>query len=238
MKTFALISIAIFIASSSAVAQQSAGCEYNYEIFESNQTVSVEDLAEFFGSLSFSEIIRESNAEVLNEDGVIPAGVQIQVPMNIARYNSGDMPLEYALDNPYCDPDEDEDTMEAFRRAFESLVNEEQGAAVQQQQQERQLIMEVDGMIYDETMSKIGRDFYDVFYTYWQSPPDAYNYSIVVSEQPAPGMGTIVSIRVNDHLMFNTRLQPRFDFIEEVGRQAVQVTYNFLQNGQYQQQIY
>lgn len=219
-------------------ASVQAQCIESYEVFESSQPVSAEALAEYFGDVAFADIIREANAEIMNVSGLIPGGVQIQIPQNVATYLRNELPLDYVLNDPFCEPERNEDTMEAFRAAFEALVSNERQAANQQQESERQLIMEVDGFIYDETMSKIGRDFYDVFYTYWQSPQDAFNYSIVVSEQPAPGMGTIVSVMVNDQQTFTTRLQPRYDFIEEAGKQAVGITHNFLRNGQYQQQIY
>lgn len=35
------------------------------------------------------------------------------------------------------------------------------------------LDMEVDGLIMDETITKVGRDFYDLFYSSWSTPMNA-----------------------------------------------------------------
>ncbi len=135
----------------------------------------------------------------------------------------------------------DEETMMAFREAFEALVRQEQEERRQEEEQaasERQMFVEVDGMIHDETRSKIGRDFYDIFYARWQSPPDASNYSIRITEQPAPNLGTIIAVQVNNTETFRGRLQPRHDAIEEASQFAVRRTYMFLQQNQQQFMIY
>jgi hypothetical protein len=107
-----------------------------------------------------------------------------------------------------------------------------------QQQSERQIMMEIDGMVLDETRSKVGRDFYDVFYSSWQSPENASNFSIRIAEQPSPSLGTIIYVEVNDTETFRMRLQPRYDFIQQAGRYAVSQTYSYLQNNDHRLQIY
>ena len=107
-----------------------------------------------------------------------------------------------------------------------------------QQQSERQIMMEIDGMVLDETRSKVGRDFYDVFYKNWQQPPDTYNFSIRIAEKPSPSLGTIIYVEVNDTETFRMRLQPRYEFIQQAGKYAVRQTYSYLQNNDHQLQIY
>ena len=142
--------------------------------------------------------------------------------------------------------------LDEFREAFESVVDtgreQKEGSEDDpiasnnrdaiQQQSERQIMMEIDGMVLDETRSKVGRDFYDVFYTNWQQPPDTHNFSIRISEQPSPSLGTIIYVEVNDRETFRMRLQPRYDFIQQAGRYAVRQTYSYLQNNDHQLQIY
>lgn len=142
------------------------------------------------------------------------------------------------------EPDDAE--LEAFRKAFDFVArsSEENQSGITrrqeeaQQQSERQIMMEIDGMVLDETRSKVGRDFYDVFYSNWQSPPDAYNFSISISEQPSPSLGTIIYVEVNDSETFRMRLQPRYDFIQQAGQYAVRQTYSYLQNNDHQLEIY
>lgn len=146
----------------------------------------------------------------------------------------------------------DSGLLETFRQAFSSVVDEAQqtsdtltvapsetsGRDRIQQRSERQIMMEIDGMVLDETRSKVGRDFYDVFYTNWQQPPDTHSFSIRISEQPSPSLGTIIYVRVNDRETFRMRLQPRYDFIQQAGHYAVRQTYSYLQNNDHRLQIY
>lgn len=144
------------------------------------------------------------------------------------------------------DTTQTDSVMAAFREAFESVVQEHQPAdddtvsqnETAQRNSERQLMLEIDGMVHDETRSKAGRDFYDVFYTYWQNPPEASNFSIRIYEQPSPSLGTIIYVQVNDVETFRMRLQPRYDIIEEAAQFAVRQTYRQLQSGLSEIQIY
>lgn len=117
-----------------------------------------------------------------------------------------------------------------------SITQNDQGA--DQGASERKLMLEIDGMVHDETRSKVGRDFYDVFYTYWQPPPQASNFSIRISELPSPNLGTTIYVEVNHNETFRMRLQPRYEMIKEAGKYAVRQTYSHLQNNSQEIMIY
>lgn len=139
--------------------------------------------------------------------------------------------------------EEDTDTAEAFGEAVDAVISSENnqertGNGEVQRESERQLMLEIDGMVHDETRSKVGRDFYDVFYTYWQSPPQANNFTIRVSEQPSPNLGTTIYVEVNHTETFRMRLQPRYEMIQEAGKHAVRQTYSHLQNNPQETMIY
>lgn len=98
--------------------------------------------------------------------------------------------------------------------------------------------LEIDGLIVDETVTKSGRDFYQVFYSLWEPPPNASNFTIRISEKPARGIGTVVMIDINDARIIETPLQPRYDIIEAIAEQATRSIYNYLLNyEQIQQQL-
>ncbi|MEP0547076.1 MAG: CsgE family curli-type amyloid fiber assembly protein [Rhodothermales bacterium] len=82
----------------------------------------------------------------------------------------------------------------------------------------------ITGLVVDETRTTIGRDFYDTFYEAWTSPEGSVNYTVVVEEQPVPGRGTRVLVRLNDEVAFDTRLQPGYDRIREAALAAVGYT--------------
>ena len=92
---------------------------------------------------------------------------------------------------------------------------------------ERRLIPQsygITGLVVDETRTTIGRDFYDTFYEAWQAPPGSVNYTVTVEEQPVPSLGTRVIVRLNDQVAFDTRLQPRFEEIQQAALAAVAYT--------------
>jgi hypothetical protein len=90
--------------------------------------------------------------------------------------------------------------------------------------------LELDGMVVDETITRIGRDFYDAFFAVWSSPPHAINFTISIHEQPAPGLGTLIMIRANDEVVYQVRLQPQIEQIEAAALQGAGFTWRYLQN--------
>lgn len=82
--------------------------------------------------------------------------------------------------------------------------------------------LEVDQLIFNETLSKGGNDFYDLVYTNWTWPVGLKgSYSIIISERPALGRITVVEIFVNEIKVFENFLQPRYDLLEELSRNAI-----------------
>lgn len=97
--------------------------------------------------------------------------------------------------------------------------------------------LEVDGLIVDKTITKAGRDFYEVFQRQWEAPPMARNFTIQIEELPGRGNITIVSLSVNEDRLFEQPLQPRYDIIEEVATYMVGVVYEYLVNDQLNKQL-
>ena len=82
---------------------------------------------------------------------------------------------------------------------------------------------EIGGLVVDETVSKIGRDFYQVFYSAWQEPANVRSYTVRVQEQPAPGLGTRVVLLIDDEILGQIQLQPRYEVVEEMAQRAAAV---------------
>lgn len=97
--------------------------------------------------------------------------------------------------------------------------------------------LEIDGLIVDKTITKAGRDFYDVFQRQWEAPPMAQNFTIQIEELPSRGNITVVSLSVNEDKLFEQPLQPRYDIIEEVATYMVGVVYEYLVNDQLNKQL-
>jgi len=86
------------------------------------------------------------------------------------------------------------------------------------------------GLVVDETFSKIGHDFYDLFYSNWESPKNVKDYTITISEKPLPQLGTQITIKVNDTPVFQRFIQPRYEIIQEMAQQGLAVSYSYLEN--------
>ena len=90
--------------------------------------------------------------------------------------------------------------------------------------------LELDGMIFDETKTKAGKDFYDFFYSNWVAPPNARNYLIYITEKPYRLTTTQIEIRINEFVVFVSFLQPRAEIVEQLAEQAVAQTQLYLAN--------
>lgn len=109
-------------------------------------------------------------------------------------------------------------------------------------------------LLLDDTRTKNGRDFYEFFYQGWLSvqtdttviSPTAFSdigeeLNVSVDEQPAPGgigTSTVVSISVNDVMIYQQFLQPRLGVIELMAEDAIGALTQYIQNYQeFQRQL-
>jgi curli production assembly/transport component CsgE len=104
--------------------------------------------------------------------------------------------------------------------------------ALKQQQHKREssLGFEIDGLVVDETLTKVGRDFYDIFYSNWEAPPKVNNYSVSIKERPLRGRGFQIVIDVNGTEINEMNLQPQYEMIAEAALQGVYITLDYLSN--------
>ncbi|KAA3610549.1 MAG: hypothetical protein DWQ05_21245 [Calditrichaeota bacterium] len=90
--------------------------------------------------------------------------------------------------------------------------------------------LEIDGLVVDETQTKLGHDFYEIFYSQWETPRNSKDFTIVIKEKPLPRIGTQVTIEIHEKPIFIRFLQPRFDAIEETAKQGVHFAEQYLFN--------
>lgn len=90
--------------------------------------------------------------------------------------------------------------------------------------------IEIDGMLFDETKTKSGRDFFDFFFSQWEAPPEAKNFSIFITENPFRLTTTQIEIKINEITVFQSFLQPRADIVEQLAEYAVAQTQLYLAN--------
>ena len=89
--------------------------------------------------------------------------------------------------------------------------------------------LEIQGLIIDETRSKIGRDFYEIFFRKWIPPKDSNgDFIIIIKELPAFGRSSRVSIEVNNIPLSTRNLNPRLEFVEEQVNASIRQVRNYL----------
>lgn len=86
----------------------------------------------------------------------------------------------------------------------------------------------IDGLIIDETRTKMAHDFYDLFYRKWIAPPGVADFIIYVRELPSRGRIARVALSVNDEVVLQRNLSPRFELLEEQVNLAIRVLTNHL----------
>lgn len=109
-------------------------------------------------------------------------------------------------------------------------------------------------LLLDNSRSKIGRDFYDAFFRHYAELPKAASpiatadstkkvspnleldlnaFIVTIDELPAFGIGTtIISITLNDQLIWQNYVQARPDIIELYASNAAEVTNQYVVNFQ------
>jgi len=94
-------------------------------------------------------------------------------------------------------------------------------------QQKQQIIdppaLEIDGIIMDETMSKSGREFYELFFAYWVKPLGYTNYYLKIKERPFQFNNTLIEVYLKEQLIYQQMMKRRFDEVEQMAKSAVGV---------------
>ena len=94
-----------------------------------------------------------------------------------------------------------------------------------------QLDLEIAQLIIDNTFSKAGNDFQQLFNTKWTWPlQKAEQFIITITEKPSFVNSTLIEITINDLKVYESFLQPRYDVLEETADQAIEITLQYILN--------
>lgn len=103
-------------------------------------------------------------------------------------------------------------------------------------QQFRQAIdpldLEIGEMIFDETITKVGRDFYEIFFNSWSNPTGIRDFSISISEMPMPGVGTQITVTIDETVIVKQFVRPNQEMIEMLAEYTVGLAGQYLMNYQ------
>jgi curli production assembly/transport component CsgE len=106
--------------------------------------------------------------------------------------------------------------------------------SVQHAQVQPGMEADAEGFVLDQTLTKAGREFYELFYSTFQSTTGLHDYTIVLSERPLRGTSSLISMNVNDTELLEIPLPTRTEQIEEAVTAAVETARGFLSEQQAQ----
>lgn len=115
-----------------------------------------------------------------------------------------------------------------MEEALRLLLRADSVASVHQR---ARLSPESSGLVLDQTITKIGHDFYDQFYSKWEAPTEVLEYTVAVGEKPSRGNNAVIVVTVNGEDLLEFPLQGKSDIVEDAAQQAIGVAAAFLQQG-------
>ncbi len=90
--------------------------------------------------------------------------------------------------------------------------------------------LQITEFIFNETITKLGSDFYYYFFQQWENPSGVEGLSIHVQERPIPGMGGLVMVKVENQMVYQGMLRPNIQIIRDAASSAIQRTQAYFTN--------
>lgn len=84
--------------------------------------------------------------------------------------------------------------------------------------------------IFNETITKLGADFYHYFFQNWVNTSTTEGLSIYVLERPIPGMGGIISVKIEEQIVYQGMLRPNNQQIRDAAAAAVERAQSYMIN--------
>ena len=92
--------------------------------------------------------------------------------------------------------------------------------------------VEIDGLIIDQTQTRIGQEFYQNFVTFWEAPLGIEDYNILITEMANPTWGSWIWVEVggfvSKEIVYREILKPRSEEIEKTAQKGVEVVKKYL----------
>jgi len=81
------------------------------------------------------------------------------------------------------------------------------------------------GLVSDHTKTKMGKDFYDIFYTSYNLLDEKFPFMIEIVEQPMIGRNSMVTVNVDDKPIYNFSLTPNEEYMKEVNSNLFRILF-------------
>jgi hypothetical protein len=95
-----------------------------------------------------------------------------------------------------------------------------------QQQVQKKIVKESDfelkGIVVDEVLTKIGKDFHDYFYQEYLTSATQYPFIITIKEKPYFATSSIITVEVEDQVMFEFMSKPDEEYLKSGVKASLQ----------------
>ncbi|WP_240435541.1 curli production assembly/transport protein CsgE [Photobacterium salinisoli] len=89
-------------------------------------------------------------------------------------------------------------------------------------------LREINGVVVDQTMTRLGEDFYSLFSQKLEDEIEELKENLTVKERPTALSGSIITIFHRQNIIFRTALSPGRQNVEEKTDQAVSAVKNYV----------
>jgi len=95
-----------------------------------------------------------------------------------------------------------------------------------------------DGIVIDQTMTRPGKEFYQLFSTGWHDQTLSERYTISVREQPSARFGSQIHIVFGSRRVFQGQLSPNRSQIKMLADAAINIAYKAVTEGEMQRLLF
>ena len=81
--------------------------------------------------------------------------------------------------------------------------------------------IEISGLVVEDVITKLGRDFYDFFYQEYSSRGSKYPFVINIIEKPLLGINSEITIDVDDRIIYKVITRPNEEYLQATAHQAI-----------------
>lgn len=90
--------------------------------------------------------------------------------------------------------------------------------------------LEITGIVSDDTKTKVGKDFYDIYFSKYNSEAIKGNQIVQIEEQLNIGRTTILKITIDNKLILEFIANPNEEFLSQKAEEAIQITKKYFKD--------
>lgn len=88
-------------------------------------------------------------------------------------------------------------------------------------------------LVFNETKTSFGREFYRIFMENWQPPDNSPGFWVTIRESLTAGRYTLLTVSLNNRELFQRYLVPRSEYISDLAKQTADYILSLVKNGNY-----